>query len=151
MQRLNHAVDIDRALPEVYRLARQVERYPEFLPGYIESSVQEIQKDRLLLARKAVMRGKVRAWKSWVRFTENDCIDFEHAAGPLKGMNVHWQFSALGPACTHLEIIHRMQVRWPLGLGRLFEKWVAAPQVSEMAEAVVRAFKNACEACEILS
>jgi len=151
MQQLNHSVDIARPLPEVYQLARQVERYPEFLPGYIESSVQEIQKDRLLLARKAVMRGKIRAWKSWVRFTDNECIDFEHAAGLLKGMKVHWQFSASGPGRTRLEIIHRMQVRWLLGLGRLFEKWVAAPQVSEMAEAVVRAFKNACEERALLS
>jgi len=82
MERLRHAVRIDRPLEDVYALARQVERYPAFLPGYTESRIIEERDGRYLLARAALIDGQTVRWKSWVWFTENESIDFEQSEGP---------------------------------------------------------------------
>ena len=79
MTLLEHAVEIDRALPEVYRRALAVETYPAFLPGYLESRLLRQEKERGLLQRKALVRGTVREWQSWVRFDPERSIDYADA------------------------------------------------------------------------
>ena len=49
MTKLTHTVEIQRPLSEVYGLARQVERYPEFLPGYVESRIVQRRESGALL------------------------------------------------------------------------------------------------------
>jgi coenzyme Q-binding protein COQ10 len=145
MTPLEHTVVIDRPVSDVYSLAKEVERYPEFLPGYLESRILENHDGRLLLARKARLRGTVHAWRSWVRFDADRAIHFEHAAGPLRGMQVLWKFSALSHRQTHLLIRHELHVRRGGVLGWLLEKFFFAPRLERMASEVIAAFKHACE------
>lgn len=144
MTRLRHAIVINRPLEEVYALAKDVERYPEFLPGYLESKIVDRQGDRLLLQRKATLRGEIKQWKSWASFSPQG-ITFEHAEGPLKGMQAVWRFQTLTPSRTELVISHSFEIREPQGWGWILEKFVYKPRISELAEQVVRAFKQACE------
>jgi ribosome-associated toxin RatA of RatAB toxin-antitoxin module len=145
MTRLEHTIDIERPLTDVVKLAKQVEKYPEFLPGYLESRIVEKKEDAVLLERKAVVKGKLHTWRSWVRFPNEEHIEFEHAAGPLKGMQIVWSFSSLTPFQTRLQIVHHVKVprAWPLGW--FLEKTYYAPGVNQMANGVVKDFKLACE------
>src|SRR5262245_21527985 len=106
MTRLRHPIVINRPLKEVYALAEQVERYPEFLPGYIESRIIGRDGQRILLARKAKIDNTLHAWMSWATFEPPHTIHFEHAEGPLKGMQVFWQFLEIAPFETELVIVH---------------------------------------------
>jgi ribosome-associated toxin RatA of RatAB toxin-antitoxin module len=145
MTRLEHSIEIDRSLTEVYALAQQVERYPEFLPGYLESRIIGRSNSKVLLERKAIVRGQLREWRSWVSFLNGHQILFVHAAGPLKGMKVVWSFTPISPSKTRLDMVHDIRVprRWPIGW--LLEKTYYGPAVNEMANGVVRDFKQACE------
>jgi ribosome-associated toxin RatA of RatAB toxin-antitoxin module len=145
MTRLQHAVVIERPLPDVYALARQVERYPEFLPGYLESRILRYEGDRALLQRKACVSGELKEWKSWVFFQENQAITFEHAEGPLTGMRVYWQFKALSPHQTELVIVHLFEIHQPAGFGWFNEKFVYKPKIDALAATVIQAFKKVCE------
>jgi ribosome-associated toxin RatA of RatAB toxin-antitoxin module len=145
MTRLKHVAEINKPLKDVYVLAKQVDRYPQFLPVYLESRILERHHGRLLLERKAVVRGELHMWQSWVRFEDLVGIDFEHAAGPLKGMKVRWCFEALSPKHTRLTITHDIRVRRPFLVGWFKEKLLFAPRVSEMADRVINGFKQACE------
>ena len=133
MTRLQHTAVIERPLRDTYRLAQQVERYPEFLPGYLESRIIERQGERLLLQRKALVEGEIKEWKSWASFLDSQTIVFEHAEGPLKGMTVTWEFNALSPNSTELAITH------------LFETDHYKPAIDHLANLVINAFKTACE------
>jgi ribosome-associated toxin RatA of RatAB toxin-antitoxin module len=150
MTKLNHAIDIDRALAEVYNRAKDVERYPEFLPGYLESRIIENVNGELLVERKALVHGQVKQWRSRVRFNGKDEIQFEHAAGPLKGMRVVWSFCALAPTKTRLQIVHHVRVprRWPVGW--FLEKTYYGPAINKIAHGVVRDFKEACETAAVV-
>ena len=145
MTRLKHVTDIKKPLQEVYSLAKQVDRYPEFLPEYLESRVLERHHGRLLLERKAMVRGTLYAWRSWVSFDDLTGINFEHAAGPLKGMKIRWHFEALSPEDTRLTITHDIRVDPSVRLAWLKEKFFYAPSVRRMADRVIIGFKQACE------
>jgi len=144
MTELKHAVEIQKPLGEVYALAREVERYPEFLPGYTESRIVKRSGDGALLQRAAVLRGKRVQWKSWVSWKENEAIHFTQEEGPLKGMRVTWRFVALSPASTQLTITHRYETPRSFGMSRLVE-WIVKPRLNAIATQVIEAFKLACE------
>jgi ribosome-associated toxin RatA of RatAB toxin-antitoxin module len=142
---LQHSVTIEKPVHDVYALAREVERYPEFLPGYVESRILEKRDDQTLLLRKAIVRGTLHEWQSWVRFQPDEAIDFEHAAGPLQGMRVRWSFTPLPNQQTQLVIRHEVNVRRKGLLGWMLEKWFFAPRINEIADQVILAFKHAAE------
>jgi ribosome-associated toxin RatA of RatAB toxin-antitoxin module len=145
MTRLEHSILINRPLTDVFALARQVETYPDFLPGYIESRIVERRGETLLLQRAAIVRGKHYRWQSFVQFEENRAITFEQAEGPLRGMKVVWAFEAEDAEKTRVTITHEFQLTQPLGLGRLLERFYFAPRISEIASQVVKALKRTCE------
>src|SRR5262245_40844971 len=116
MTTLKHAVEIEKPLEDVYALARQVDRYPEFLPGYLESRILDRRDGRLLLERKAIIQGRLFQWKSWVAFQTNKTIFFTQVEGPLKGMRVEWSFRALAERRTALTLTHVFHVTHPWGV-----------------------------------
>ncbi len=145
MTRLEHTTVIQKPLSQVFALARQVEHYPEFLPGYIESRITDRREDALLLERAALIQGHLYRWKSWVRFEENRSICFEQAEGPLRGMKVEWQFDSMGSSETRVTIIHRFHLNRPWAIGRWIERFVYKPKIAAMAALVVAALKRVCE------
>lgn len=145
MTRLSHSVIIDRPLSDVFQLATQVERYPEFLPGYLESRVVDREPQRFLLQRRGMVRGKIYEWRSWVKIAYPNHLEFEHAEGPLKGMRVEWTFNPQGPGKTLLKILHFIDIPKPRLWGTLKERFFFAPRIAEAAQSVVDAFKVACE------
>jgi len=145
MTRLCHSILIDAPAGSVARLARNVEAHPSFLPGYIESLIIERQPDRALIQRRAITRGKTVSWKSWLRYGNDGSLYFEHAEGPLRGMQVQWHFAPVENSRTRLTIIHDVCVRRPWVVGYFLERFFFVPRLNEMAQAVVESMKRVCE------
>lgn len=146
--RLEHSADIAQSLTDVYARARAVERYPDFLPGYVASRIVEKQGDRALIERQARLRGKLHTWRSRVEFRDNRSIHFQHVNGPLEGMSVDWQFAALAERRTRLSIVHDIRVKCPFPINKVLERWFYGPKIDALAAQVVTAFKHACESRE---
>jgi ribosome-associated toxin RatA of RatAB toxin-antitoxin module len=145
MIRLEHRIAIDRPLQVAYALARDVERYPEFLPGYIESKIVARAGERMLLQRSALVGGYIQEWKSWASFPDDRTLIFEHAEGPLKGMNVLWRFDARSQDQTELTITHQFPQRSIIGVRWFRDYFVYRPNIDRLASHVAAAFKTACE------
>jgi len=145
MMRFEHTTEIDRSLASVYARARDVERYPEFLPGYISSRILKWVEGRALIERQARVDKKIHSWRSWVHFNDQKALHFQHATGPLTGMQVYWQFNSLDASRTRLSIIHEIHLQRPFLIGRCLERFVYGPKVRHLAAQVVVAFKQACE------
>jgi ribosome-associated toxin RatA of RatAB toxin-antitoxin module len=145
MQSLEHSTLIEKPLKEVYALARQVERYPEFLPGYIESRILERHGDKALLSRAAKLDGRILRWTSWVSFRQDESMLFEQAEGPLKGMRVRWDFTSKQTHQTQVTITHRFHIARPRVIGWLKERFIFRPKIDRIASQVVAALKQACE------
>jgi ribosome-associated toxin RatA of RatAB toxin-antitoxin module len=150
MTYLHHEVEIKRPVAVVYALAKDVESYPNFLPGYVHSKIVTHSDDGALLRRAALIRGELVEWTSWVRWRENRAIHFEQQEGPLRGMKVFWHFQPLASDRTRLTITHFFRIPKPI-IGSLLEQWVFKPRLNEIALQIVAAFKYACEKEQVVA
>jgi ribosome-associated toxin RatA of RatAB toxin-antitoxin module len=98
---------IDVAAPPdlVFRLARDVERWPRLLPHYVSVSVVERRPDGSVVARLVARRqllpvlgiGLPVAWRSRSWSETDTCrLRFVHQGGATNGMDVTWRIERLG-------------------------------------------------------
>ena len=144
MIRLEHHIEIARPRAFAYALASCIERFPEFLPGYLSSVILERVDNTTLIERQARVGSEIKKWRSLVRFKAPSQIHFHHVEGPLIGMDVWWTF-AESPTGTQLRIAHQFPARKRLSALALRDRFLYKPRIDAMACAIVQAFKRACE------
>jgi len=149
-------IGIDVAAPPdlVFRLARDVERWPRLLPHYVAADrVATPDADGRLLVRFVALRpllpvlglGLPVAWRS-LTWSDRDRrrLHFAHRGGATNGMDVTWRIDPVGAdgcACR-VEIGHVFSPRipgWAWLVDRLFTRPIARRTLSTfraLAEAV---------------
>ena len=162
---MRSSIGIDVAAPAdlVFRLARDVERWPRLLPHYVRASAAAPPDDagRLLVAfvaRRSLIPvlglGLPVAWRSltWAEAADRR-LRFLHRGGPTNGMDVTWriddQSSADGATASHVEIEHDFRPRvpgWAFVIDRLFTRPIAGRTLAtfrDLAEAVAATDESA--------
>lgn len=127
---MHSTIGIDIAAPAelVFRLARDVERWPDLLPHYVRVTGVERDPDGTVtatfVARRPVVGllglGLPVAWRSrtWNE-PAGRRLRFRHVAGATTGMDVTWRIEPTGTGCR-VEIDHDFRRALPLPvLGRL--------------------------------
>jgi coenzyme Q-binding protein COQ10 len=85
----------------MFAVVADVERYPEFVPGWVDARVRHRDGDRLIV-EQVVGRGPLR----WVLVSEArirpcETIRIVGLSGPFRHLEVAWRFGADGPSqCT---------------------------------------------------
>jgi uncharacterized membrane protein len=151
--RMRSVVAIDVAAPAdlVFRLARDVERWPALLPHYSSAVRRAPLDDRGRLLVRFVARrpflpvlglGLPVAWRSWIwSDAATRQLRFLHQGGATNGMDVTWRIAEAGAGCT-VEIEHDFRPRvgaWAWVVDRLFTGPIAGRTLAtfrSMAEAV---------------
>jgi ribosome-associated toxin RatA of RatAB toxin-antitoxin module len=109
------------AEPEVlFRLAAAVEDWPRILPHYRRVVVLTgSERSRIveMAARRDIVLGL--AFPLWWQATqtvdrEHWHIDFDHIAGPTRGMHVEWRFNLMDARGVEVTIRHQFAPRWPV-------------------------------------
>lgn len=116
-----------------YRVAADVERWPEILPHYRWVRFHErrgFATGRVEMAAWRAFAGPVRYPTWWVSEMSADeqepCVRYTHVEGVTRGMDVRWEFRPAG-AGTQVRIVHAWGgPRWPL-IGRLAAERVIGP------------------------
>lgn len=146
-------IRIDAAAPPelVFRLARDVERWPDLLPHYVraDGSGDRDGADRLLVrfvARRPLVPvlglGVPVAWRSWT-WSEpaSHRLRFLHQGGATNGMDVTWRIEPIQGG-TRITIEHDFAPRvpgWAPFIDRLFTRPIASRTLASfkaIAEAV---------------
>ena len=133
-------IGIDVAAPPelVFRLARDVERWPRLLPHYVAVEPIERGEDGSLVARMVARRplvpflglGLPVAWRSRT-WSEPDRLRlrFRHRGGATHGMDVTWRIEPLdGGTGARVTIEHDFRPRlpgWAAFVDRLFTRPIA--------------------------
>jgi ribosome-associated toxin RatA of RatAB toxin-antitoxin module len=148
-------IGIDVAAPPelVFRLARDVERWPRLLPHYAEVRVEERLPDGSVVARLVARRplvpvlgiGLPVAWRSrsWSE-PAGRRLRFVHRGGATNGMDVTWRIEP-AVAGTRITIEHDFRPRvgaWAGLIDRLFTRPIAGRTLATfkaIAEAVAAA------------
>jgi uncharacterized membrane protein len=130
----------------IFRLAADIERWPEILPHYrYVRRLADIGDDRqyAMGARRGVIPV---TWKAIQRpLPEDRRIEFEHTGGVTRGMVVAWRFEPAGEAWD-VSIHHQLDLRWPL-IGGVVAEWIIGPQfIDAIAGRTLRTIKGLAEA-----
>ncbi|HVA85886.1 MAG TPA: SRPBCC family protein [Candidatus Saccharimonadales bacterium] len=127
---MRSTVGLDVAAPAelVFRLARDVERWPELLPHYARARRLRVESGGALVV-EFVARRQVLPWiglaipVTWRSRTWSDPatlrLRFAHLGGATAGMDVTWRIAPTPGGC-HVEIEHRFRRTLPVPvLGQL--------------------------------
>ena len=133
----------------IFRLAAEVERWPERLPHYRYVRALPNGPDERHFAMGA-RRGPIPvSWQALQRpLPEERRIEFLHTGGVTRGMDVAWRFEPAGGDDWDVSIHHRLELHWPL-IGGLVARHVIGPQFIEaIARRTLRRIKALAEAPE---
>jgi len=149
-------VDVDAPPELVFRLARDVERWPRLLPHYVAVRPIERDSDGALLAEMVARRPFVPvlglsipvAWRARTWSEAATCrLRFIHQGGATNGMDVTWRISARGGG-ARVEIDHEFRPRigpWADFIDRAFTRPIASRTLATfkaIAEAVTAAERS---------
>jgi len=157
------AIDVAAPADLVFRLARDVERWPVLLPHY-SSAVRHGPPDhggRVLvrfIARRPFLPvlglGLPVAWRSWTWSDPTTRqLRFVHQGGATNGMDVTWRITKVG-AGSRVEIEHDFRPRvalWAAVVDRLFTRPIAGRTLATfraIAEGVAAAEPDAIDRSE---
>ena len=143
---MRSTVGIDAAAPAdlVFRLARDVERWPRLLPHYVRVRPIERRADGSLVAEMVARRSLVGllglglpvAWRSrtWSE-PEPRRLRFQHLGGATAGMDVTWRIESTEGGCS-VTIEHEFRPRvpgWAWFVDRAFTRPIATRTLATLA------------------
>jgi ribosome-associated toxin RatA of RatAB toxin-antitoxin module len=149
-------IDVDAPPRLVFDLARDIERWPDLLPHYVNVAAHP-NGDGSVTARMVAVRSLVPAiglgvpvaWRARA-WAEEDVLRlrFRHLGGATAGMDVTWRIVAAGTGCR-VSIEHDFRSSLPLWsvlVDRVFVRAIAGRTLAtfrSIAEAVVRSDRAA--------
>ena len=158
---MRSSIGIDVAAPAelVFRLARDVERWPELLPHYATATrrAEPDHDGRLLVAfvaRRPLIGvlglGLPVAWRSltWSDVTART-LHFAHRGGATHGMNVTWRIVDRPGGACRVDIEHDFRPRVP-GWAALIDRLFTAP-IAGRTLATFRAIAEAVAAADAVA
>jgi ribosome-associated toxin RatA of RatAB toxin-antitoxin module len=153
------AIDVAAPAELVFRLARDVERWPSLLPHYVSAARRGAPDadGRLLVAfvaRRPLLPvlglGLPVAWRSLTWSEEADRrLRFVHRGGATGGMDVTWRIESRSGGSCRVEIEHDFRPRlpgWAAFIDRLFTRPIAGRTLATfrtLAEALADADQSA--------
>jgi ribosome-associated toxin RatA of RatAB toxin-antitoxin module len=130
----------------IYRLAAEVERWPELLPHYRWVTVLERDGNRTLVEMAASRDGIPVRWQAVQElFPDVPRITFTHVRGVTRGMAVEWSFRERDRG-TLVRIDHELTLRWPLVGGWVAEHVIGPQFIANIAGKTLRRVKQIAEA-----
>lgn len=149
-------IDVGAPAETVFRLARDVERWPDLLPHYVAATRQAgpDHDGRLLVAfvaRRPLIGvlglGLPVAWRSltWAEAADRT-LHFTHRGGATNGMDVTWRIVGRPGGGSRIDIEHEFRPRVP-GWAWLIDRLFTAP-IAGRTLATFRAIAEAVEVAE---
>ena len=157
---MNSTISVDVAAPAslVFRLARDVERWPRLLPHYVRVRAIERGADGALVAEMVARRELIRvlglglpvAWRSRT-WNEPDALRlrFLHVGGATNGMDVTWRIEPTDTG-SRVSIDHRFSPRvpgWAPFIDRAFTRPIASRTLATF-KALAEALNDGAESAD---
>lgn len=134
------------APPEIcFRIAADVERWPEILPHYRWVRVLRDDGHERLVEMAARRDAIPVSWRAvQVREPAIPRIRFRHVGGVTKGMEVAWLFEP-GPDGLTVRIVHEFDPPWPVVGGLVADRIIGPLFVANIAGKTLRRIKELAE------
>ena len=139
-------VHMDAPYERIFRLAAEVERWPDILPHYRyvrRLSAEDGKRHFAMGARRGIVPV---AWEATQRpMSDERRIEFHHTGGVTRGMEVAWRFEPADDGWD-VSIEHDLVLRWPLIGGVVAERVIGPQFIDAIAGRTLRTIKGLAEA-----
>ena len=130
----------------IYPLAAQVEYWPDILPHYRWVKVLSGDRENRVVEMAAKRNFIPVKWVAEQGLKPDvPRITFRHVGGVTTGMEVEWRFTPV-PEGTKVEILHDLQLNWPLIGGFAANRVIGPLFVANIAGKTLRHIKALAEA-----
>ncbi len=136
-------------IKRIFRIAAQVDKWPEILPHYRWVRVLQ-RKKRRTTVEMAARRGRIPvSWTAVQEVFPYERITYKHIKGFTTGMEVTWAFK---PVQGRVEVVitHDFALAWPLVGGVVSKYIVGALFVKPIASRTLHHIKQTVEAGQIV-
>lgn len=148
MPRIEQSVQINAPIAAVYRIARDVEAFPQFMADLKSLKVLERSPDNTRTVTEWV--GLVREFKLTIKWTQEDRWDdsayrddFQMLQGDMDRMEGFWQFTPEGEAATRFDSVVDYDYDVPL-IGPMVKNLIKK-KMTENLQATMEAIKARAE------
>src|SRR5580698_3935988 len=148
MPRIEQSVEIDAPIAHVFRIARDVEAFPQFMADLQSLKVLERSPDDRRTVTEWV--GVINAFKMKVKWTQEDLWDesacrdtFRMLHGDMDRMEGHWQFVSEGEGRTRFDSVVDYEYNVPM-VGPMV-KGLVKKLMTENLQATLNAIKGQAE------
>lgn len=126
--------------PAVFDLVADIERYPEFVPGWKEARIIWEQEDRRTVEQAIGIHSLVWRFRTQAVLERPHQIRIEGAGGPLRRLHQVWRFQERAPSETLVELWTDYALRGGPAAA------AAGPFFRRRTEQVVAAFRRRADA-----
>lgn len=134
---------VSRIFPQdrdsIYTLVADIEKYPQFVPGYKSVRVRQRGPDRLWVTQTVSILGFETTFDSSATLDPPHALIIEASPRGFSVMHIEWRFESLGAEGTRIEAGISYDA-WGPWLGRLSRPWIKA-----FVEMQIRAFRARAE------
>ncbi|HLV80556.1 MAG TPA: SRPBCC family protein [Chthonomonadaceae bacterium] len=148
MPRIEQSVQIEAPIEHVYRIARDVEAFPQFMPDLQSLTVQERSPDGARTV--TAWAGLIREFNMTVKWTQEDLWndaahrdDFRLLQGDMDRMEGSWQFTSEGPNRTRFDSVVDYDYNVPL-IGPMVKNLIKK-KMTDNLQATMEAIKRRSE------
>lgn len=96
MSQISRSALVTYSASQMYNLVKDIEAYPEFLPGCAGGAILTEENDIIEAALELSKGGLRHAFTTRNRMIPGDSIEMELLEGPFRYLRGVWQFKALG-------------------------------------------------------
>jgi ribosome-associated toxin RatA of RatAB toxin-antitoxin module len=150
MMHTENRIEIHGDVKRIFRMAAQVDKWPDVLPHYRWVRVLQ-RKKRRTTVEMAARRGRIPvSWTAVQDVFPYERITYKHIKGFTTGMEVTWSFKPAQEA-VQVVITHDFSLSWPLVGGLVSKYIVGALFVRPIASKTLYHLKRTVESGQTVS
>jgi ribosome-associated toxin RatA of RatAB toxin-antitoxin module len=143
MTHLQHTIIIHRGIDIVYKIAEEINKFPDFMPHVKTSKITKKKGNKRQVEMSAVVNGIKSHWISASTLKKNTSIKYSQIKGFCKTMGGEWLFEKVQEG-TKITLIHNFDVGLPV-IGRLIERLIVKKWVDKHSRLILGAIKTKAE------
>ena len=113
MQTYNATETLPWSREQLFDLAADVERYPQFLPGWLDVAILERSETRLQVRQQLGLQLLRQPFVSTAQLQRPERISIHSDDGPFQRLHIEWCFETINPALTRVSLSIKLTLNSP--------------------------------------
>jgi coenzyme Q-binding protein COQ10 len=147
MARVEGVTTINAHIDKVYELARDIEKFPDYIPTFKSADITERDGNRVVTKLVAEVKGmglKIKWTEEELWDPDTKTCNFRQIEGDYKSMQGSWTFTDLGNGTTQFN--SQMELEYAMPITNAAIEALITQKAKESVDITLESIKRVCEA-----